>query len=184
MGVIEQISKTKVAYSRPGDNDTSLVIRDRDPNVRNNLFGTKGRQELEALYYALLGMLKFHRDDIVQNSKFDQSALDHLLTSLVSEDLQKIEETMARLAGEDNEQIKFEPIELRIILTDDYPRMSLFRKLGSDDSNETKSKSIGIYLFIEQVIAVLLYMNKNYDEMGTTKLTKFNPHVDDDFLDL
>ena len=182
MSAIEYISKTKVAYSHLGDNGASLVVRDRDQAVRNNLFGAKGKHELEALYYALLGMLKFHRDDIVQASKFDQSALDHLLTSLLSEDLQKIEETMGQLAGEDNEEIKFDPIELKMILTDEYPRMSLFRKVGSDDPSEPKS-STGIYLFIEQVIAVLLYMNKHYDGMGTTKLTKFSPHVGDDFLD-
>ena len=80
------LSKYRIAYTRPKDPKGSLVLRDTRDNS-NGLFGVKGIDKITELYYAMLSMLKANEKEIAAKSKYGQEK--KILALLEKADLEK-----------------------------------------------------------------------------------------------
>lgn len=170
-----KLSKTKVAYTRPGEENTLLIREQNLDKKKYTAFGAKGCDQLTKMYYAMLSLLKLHQKNIFENSKFQPHGLEHFLESLTEGDAQKISDIglFAHQA-----EIRVDQVQLRMIV-DGHPRMGFFLF----DSTGGSVPLTGIYLFVSEVTKLVKFMNEQYN-IGETHFTCFHLYDTDDFIDL
>ena len=111
------IGKTKVAYSRNGEEDT-LIVRDLYSGTRFDRFGVKGIAQLERVFYAILALMQDNRKTLLKRMRYGGDALRSLLGGLSNDDLEGMSTAHDALAP----AIK---IELKKIET--QPQLALFQ---------------------------------------------------------
>ncbi len=163
-------SKYRVAYTRSKDPKESLVLRDTRDNS-TGLFGVKGIDQITALYYAMLSMMKANEKKIEAKSKYGQEK--KLLALLEQADLEKMTEIEI---SADKAEIKVERLCLRFHL-DKQAQISLFLY----DPTEIKPLT-GVYLWTSEIVKLVKYMNTQFG-VGETPLPFINFKTDD-FLDM
>ncbi len=164
------LSKYRVAYTRSKDPKESLVLRDTRDNS-TGLFGVKGIDQITALYYAMLSMMKANEKKIEAKSKYGQEK--KLLALLEQADLEKMSEIGI---SADKAEIKVERLCLRFHL-DKQAQISLFLY----DPTEIKPLT-GVYLWTSEIVKLVKYMNTQFG-VGETPLPFINFKTDD-FLDM
>ena len=138
------LGKTKVAYSRRGEENDTLVLRDLSEHTRFDRFGVKGVQEIERIYYVMLNELKKKRENLVKGMRFGgDTRLCEMLDGLSEEDLEGM-----RAALEKTDD------QTRVVIKDfsGYYKLELLR------FSEEKLMN-GIYFFTEEVVKLVKHIN-------------------------
>ena len=73
------LSKTKVAYVRDDEDDTMLIRELNTDKKRYTVFGLKGYEQLEKMYYAMISLLKSHEQSIIKKGNFKYGELECFL---------------------------------------------------------------------------------------------------------
>ena len=159
------LSKTKRAHPRDGDETDTIVIRDESESAipRYRTFGVKGRANLENVYFGLMAVLDANPETIVKISEYKQERMKDLLQAINNVDQQKMK---AIAVKPDEERTRLDRVELRSVLTDSYPRLGLFL-YDQHDRIVT-----GIYLFVQEVVNLLQWMNQYYG-IGDTQFVTY-----------
>ena len=159
------LSKTKRAHPREGDAEDTIIIRDANEslNSRFRTFGVKGRENLENVYFGLIGMLAANRDTIINISQYKQVRMKQFLKEINNVDRQKIKDIIVK---PDMETIRMGEVELRSVLTDSYPRLGL----SLYDKNDCRITEM--HLFVPEVVSLLKWMNQYYG-IGDTRFVVY-----------
>ena len=165
------LSKTRSAYARVGEEMTTLIIRDSSVGCCK-VFGVKGRDNLCNLYYGILALLKANRGKILQKDVCKFAFLSHFLDSLGEEDVQEMDKLNVRAA---DEQLRVAHLRLMPITHDNHPRVGLYLY------DLTDMYVTATYLFVDQLVKLLKWMNQNQN-IGLTKFVTYDTS-NDDFLD-
>lgn len=81
-----QLGKSKVVYSRVGEEHDTLVIRDVSGRTVFDRYGIKSVKELERVLYTLLAILNEHRAILLKRMRYGGDGLRQLLDGLNCDD--------------------------------------------------------------------------------------------------
>ena len=141
------LGKTKVAYSRNGEEEDTLIIRELYSGTRFDRFGVKGIAQLERVFYAIVALVHGNRKTLQKQMRYGGDALRNLLDGLSEDDLDRMSTAHDALA-------KTIKIELKKIET--QPHLVLFQ---DDDDDEGKTLKNGIYLYVSEAVKLVKHMN-------------------------
>ena len=157
------LGKTKVAYSRSGEEEDTLIVRDLYSGTRFDRFGVKGSAQLERVFYAIVALVHGNRKTLLKRMRYGGDSLRNLLDGLSKDDLDRMSTARDALAP----TIK---IELKKIET--QPQLTLFQY---DDNDEGKALKNGIYLYVSEAVKLVKHMN---DVFAFSKSTCFSMFKD------
>ena len=140
------LGKTKVAYSRSGEEEDTLIVRDLYSGTRFDRFGVKGSAQLERVFYAIVALVHGNRKTLLKRMRYGGDSLRNLLDGLSKDDLDRMSTARDALAP----TIK---IELKKIET--QPQLAMFQY----DDDEDKALKNGIYLYVSEVVKLVKHMN-------------------------
>ena len=140
------LGKTKVAYSRSGEEEDTLIVRDLYSGTRFDRFGVKGTAQLERVFYAIVALVHDNRKTLLKRMRYGGDALRNLLDGLSKDDLDRMSTARDALAP----TIK---IELKKIET--QPQLAMFQY----DDDEDKALKNGIYLYVSEAVKLVKHMN-------------------------
>ena len=140
------LGKTKVAYSRSGEEEDTLIVRDLYSGTRFDRFGVKGTAQLERVFYAIVALVHGNRKTLLKRMRYGGDALRNLLDGLSKDDLDRMSTARDALAP----TIK---IELKKIET--QPQLAMFQY----DDDEDKTLKNGVYLYVSEVVKLVKHMN-------------------------
>ena len=140
------LGKTKVAYSRSGEEEDTLIVRDLYSGTRFDRFGVKGTAQLERVFYAIVALVHGNRKTLLKRMRYGGDALRNLLDGLSKDDLDRMSTARDALAP----TIK---IELKKIET--QPQLAMFQY----DDDEGKALKNGIYLYVSEAVKLVKLMN-------------------------
>ena len=170
------LSKTKVAYSRSGEEEDTLIVRDMYRGTRFDRFGVKGIAQLERVFYAIIGLMNEHRTMLLKRMRYGGDALWNLLDGLSDEDREGMRHALNSLEP----SIK---IELKKIET--CPQLALLQYKGDDDND--KSLKNGIYLYVGEAVKLVKHMNDVFafsksESLSMVKVAPVEKCANDDFF--
>ena len=154
------LGKTKVAYSRSGEEEDTLIVRDLYSGTRFDRFGVKGSAQLERVFYAIVALVHGNRKTLLKRMRYGGDSLRNLLDGLSKDDLDRMSTAHDALAP----TIK---IELKKIET--QPQLAMFQY--NDD--EDKALKNGIYLYVSEVVKLVKHMNDVFAFSKSTCLSMF-----------
>lgn len=168
------LAKTKVAYSRCGEGEDTLIVRDMYSGTRFDRFGVKGIARLERIFYTILATLSEHRTTLLKRMRYGGDALRNLLDGLSDEDRDGMSSAHDALTP----LIK---IELKKIET--CPQVAMLQYDDDDD----KSLKNGIYLYVSEVVKLVKHMNSVFafsksESLTMVKVVPIEKYTDDDFF--
>ena len=171
------LSKTKVAYSRSGEEEDTLIVRDMYRGTRFDRFGVKGIAQLERVFYAIIGLMNEHRTMLLKRMRYGGDALWNLLDGLSDEDREGMRHALNSLEP----SIK---IELKKIET--CPQLALLQYKDDDDDND-KSLKNGIYLYVGEAVKLVKHMNDVFafsksESLSMVKVAPVEKCANDDFF--
>ena len=140
------LGKTKVAYSRSGEEEDTLIVRDLYSGTRFDRFGVKGSAQLERVFYAIVALVHGNRKTLLKRMRYGGDSLRNLLDGLSKDDLDRMSTARDALAP----TIK---IELKKIET--QPQLAMFQY----DDDEDKTLKNGIYLYVSEAVKLVKHMN-------------------------
>ena len=140
------LGKTKVAYSRSGEEEDTLIVRDLYSGTRFDRFGVKGSAQLEHVFYAIVALVHGNRKTLLKRMRYGGDSLRNLLDGLSKDDLDRMSTAHDALAP----TIK---IELKKIET--QPQLAMFQY----DDDEGKALKNGIYLYVSEAVKLVKHMN-------------------------
>ena len=140
------LGKTKVAYSRSGEEEDTLIVRDLYSGTRFDRFGVKGSAQLERVFYAIVALVHGNRKTLLKRMRYGGDSLRNLLDGLSKDDLDRMSTARDALAP----TIK---IELKKIET--QPQLAMFQY----DDDEDKALKNGIYLYVSEAVKLVKHMN-------------------------
>ena len=156
------LGKTKVAYSRSGEEEDTLIVRDLYSGTRFDRFGVKGSAQLERVFYAIVALVHGNRKTLLKRMRYGGDSLRNLLDGLSKDDLDRMSTARDALAP----TIK---IELKKIET--QPQLAMFQY----DDDEDKALKNGIYLYVSEAVKLVKHMN---DVFAFSKSTCFSVFKD------
>ena len=170
------LSKTKVAYSRSGEEEDTLIVRDMYRGTRFDRFGVKGIAQLERVFYAIIGLMNEHRTMLLKRMRYGGDALWNLLDGLSDEDREGMRHSLNSLEP----SIK---IELKKIET--CPQLALLQY--KDDDDKDKSLKNGIYLYVGEAVKLVKHMNDVFafsksESLSMVKVAPVEKCANDDFF--
>ena len=177
------IGNSKVAYSREGDADDTLVARDLFEKSKYPLFGVKGTPILKSIFFAMLHEMKAFRKQISSSLKYEKKDFINTLDNMTAED----ELMMTTLCNggeeESRSEFEFESVKVRFTQEGLYPRFEL---INLEVKDERKVVKTAIHLFTSDAFKLLKYLQKLYNFSdnvilidGCTPIQKFD---NDDFF--
>ena len=92
------LGKTKVTYSRSGEEEDTLIVRDLYSGTRFDRFGVKGSAQLERVFYAIVALVHGNRKTLLKRMRYGGDALRNLLDSLSKDDLDRMSTARDALA--------------------------------------------------------------------------------------
>ena len=169
------LSKTQVVYSRHGDKDDTLIIRDLHPGVKFDRFGVKGVDQIERVCFVILSVLSEHRTTILKRMRFGGDALRNLLDGLSETD----REDMRSIREEFDKSTSTMKIGLKKL--DTCPQLEMLQY------NEDGKLANGVYVFIGGTVTLVKHMN-TLSEFSNSECLKFaekatiEKYTDDNFF--
>ena len=168
----KRLSKTRVVYSRHGEEEDTLVFRDLSTRSRFDHFGIKGIDELKWAFFFILGTMSEHQTTLF-DGRDDRDDLHNLLEGLDNEDQ---DEMRVALDNPIASSIKISAENL-----DTYPQLRLVRH---DVDGKLKN---GIYLFASDAVKLVKHMNNVFKFsksacLSSTKITSIEKYTDDYFF--
>ena len=172
------LAKTKVVYSRRGDAEDTLIVRDLYTGASHfDRFGVKGVDHLERLFHVILSTLSEHRTTLLKRMRFGGDALRDLLDGLSGEDRDAMRAALK--CYNDNTILPTIKIEMENLET--YPQLKLWQY--ADD----KIVKNGIYLFVGEAVKLVQHMNTVFafsksDCLTLIEATPIEKYTDDQFF--
>ena len=168
------LGKTKVAYSRSGEEEDTLIVRDLYSGTRFDRFGVKGTAQLERVFYAIVALVHGNRKTLLKRMRYGGDSLRNLLDGLSKDDLDRMSTARDALAP----TIK---IELKKIET--QPQLAMFQY----DDDEDKALKNGIYLYVSEVVKLVKHMNDVFafsksESLSMVKVAPVEKCANDDFF--
>ena len=170
------LGKTKVAYSRSGEEEDTLIVRDLYSGTRFDRFGVKGSAQLERVFYAIVALVHGNRKTLLKRMRYGGDSLRNLLDGLSKDDLDRMSTARDALAP----TIK---IELKKIET--QPQLAMFQY----DDDEDKALKNGIYLYVSEAVKLVKHMKDVFAFSKSSCLsvfkeapTKVEKYTSDDFF--
>ena len=168
----KRLSKTKVVYSRRGEEEDTLIFRDLYPHTVFDHFGIKGIDELKWAFFFILGTMSEHQTTLF-DGRDDRDDLHNLLEGLDNEDQ---DEMRGALDNPIASSMKISAENL-----DTYPQLRLMRH-----SVDGKVKN-GVYLFMSDVVKLVKHMNNVFKFsksacLSSTKTVSIEKYTDDYFF--
>ena len=72
-----------VAYSRKGEEEDTLIIRELSNRSSFDHFGVKGVAELERLFYSILGLLNSHLELLAKRARFGEGCFFQIIKTII-----------------------------------------------------------------------------------------------------
>lgn len=167
------LAKTKVVYSRRGDEADTLVVRDLYPGARFCRFGMKGSEQLEQIFYIILGMLNEHRATLLKRMRFGGDTLRELLDGLSDADRDGMRKALE--GYNTNTVLSTKKIELKKL--DTFPQFELLQY-------KTDGKTAdGIYLFASEAVKLVKHMNTVFSISKSECLSFAKEESNEDYTD-
>ena len=168
----KSLGRTKVVYSRRGEEKDTLIVRDMYGDTCFDRFGVKGVTQLERVFYAIISVLSEHRTMLLKRMRYGGDALWNLLDGLSDNDRDEMKNALEAIAP----TMK---IELKKIET--YPQLTLFQY------NDDKTLKNGIYLYVGEAVKLVKHMNDLFtfsksESLSTLKVTPIKKYENDDFF--
>ena len=170
----KRLSKTKVVYSRRGEEEDTLIFRDLYPHTVFDHFGIKGIDELKWAFFFILGTMSEHQTTLL-DGRDDRDDLHNLLEGLDNEDQDEM-----RAALENDNPIA-SSMKISAENLDTYPQLRLVRH---DVDGKLKN---GIYLFASDAVKLVKHMNNVFKFsksacLSSTKTVSIEKYTDDYFF--
>ena len=143
------LAKTKVAYSRRGEEKDTLIVRDLYTGTRFDRFGVKGDDQLEQIFHVILGVLNVHRATLLKRMCFGGDALREMLDGLSDSDHEAMRTALEGYYS--NTVLSTKKIELKKL--DTFPQLELLQY----EADGTLAN--GIYLFVSEAVKLVKHMN-------------------------
>ena len=171
------ISVRKTAYESAEVDEMNFIVR-TTAEANFSSFGVRGQENVTRAFYAMLTLLERHRELFISKCKYGAKGLVALLASISEEDRVKMEQ----LSLIDDTTVTINDDARAQLSYTDIPQISLF-KLSATDSKGEQEIRAGIYLFANELVKLIKYLNATHG-ISTTVLTKNPPlpHLSD--LDL
>ena len=97
------LGKSKVVYSRRGEEDDTLIVRDLGERTAFDHFGVKGLADLERLFYAMLGAMNAQRTVLEERARFgDGKELRKLFDGMSDDDREMMQSALDALCNDDD----------------------------------------------------------------------------------
>lgn len=152
------LTKQVVAYSRRGEEEDTLIIRDLSNRSAFDHFGVKGIANLERLFFTTLGLMNEHCAVLAKRARYGEGEdLRQLFCGLNDDDREKMRCALAAMNA-DNDKRKRVGVVVDLKRMDTCPQLTMFRY---NDSGEGKLQ-YGIYLFVRPAIKLVRYMNTRF----------------------
>ena len=113
----KRLSKTKVVYSRRGEEEDTLVFRDLSTRTHFDHFGIKGIDELKWTFFFILSTMSEHHIKLL-DGRNDRDDLRNLLEGLDNEDQDEMRATLA-----DNDNPITSSMKISAANLDTYPQL-------------------------------------------------------------
>ena len=162
------ISIKKAAYENSEVSETNFIVR-TTAEANFSSFGIRGQENFVRAFYAMLTLLERHRELFISKCKYGAKEIAALLASVSEEDRAKMEQlslidgTTVIINDEARAQLSYS----------DIPQISLF-KLSAKDSKGEQEIRAGIYLFANELVKLIKYLNSTH-EISSTVLSKNPP---------
>ena len=142
----KKLSRSKVMYSRRGDEADTFIIRDLYPSAQFDRFGIKGIEKLKWTFYRILSMMNEKQSVLMENNKSDVGidGLSKLLDSLDQEDRDEMMKTID-MCGNGSMTISWNSLS-------SFPQLKMLQYIDEKVAN-------GIYLFASDALKAIRHMN-------------------------
>ena len=172
------LARNKVAFSRVKDPNDTLVLRDISSKTVYDHFGVKGQADIEAVFYAILAILKSYAAEILPNLQFDQKLLNDLLAKMSREDAATVISLIKE--SENADTFTFQSCKVCYV-SKEFPVIGLFNLTGNGDVKN------GLYLFTSEAIKLLKHIVKYFHVSENPALidaptANIESYKDDDFF--
>ena len=150
------LGKTIVAYSRRGEEDDTLIVRDLSKRTTFDHFGVKGLADLERLFYTILGVLNAQRAELVKRARFGEGDdLRKLLDGISDDDREKMQYALDAVRNDKGDDNRRSGTRVQLTKIDTCPQLELVR--FADDQLK-----FGVYLFMHGTIKLVRHMNTTF----------------------
>ena len=161
------LSHTKVAYSREGEADDTLVVRDVSKRTTFTSFGVRGVDKITDLFFTILAILRAHRNEILPALTVrHREAMESVLDGLSDDDMLEIDGVRGGGDDEDddddygNNAVKINLGGVMVMLTlDGLPRRLVLFTMNAVDGGDKTGVKTGVYLFPSEAIKLVRHMN-------------------------
>lgn len=159
------LSHTKVAYSREGEADDTLVVRDVSKSTTFTSFGVLDVDNIADLFFAILAILRAHRNEILPALTVrHREAMESVLDGLSDDDMLEIDGVRGGGDDEDddygNNAVKINLGGVMVMLTlDGLPRRLVLFTMNAVDGGDKTGVKTGVYLFPGEAIKLVRHMN-------------------------
>ena len=155
------LSKSKVVYANSEYNQPNIIIRSVD-DMRFSAFPCVDLANMKRVFYGILSLLDRNRVTFLERSKFGVQALSTLLKKLSEQDRVEMNKFPPNDAGDSI----FITSVVNVRVSDgDVPQIALL-KYGIDEDGDSIIVC-GIYLFTNEVVKLVKYMNKLHKHSDT-----------------
>lgn len=170
------LAKTKVVYSRRGEEKDTLVVRDLFPRARFDRFGIKGIDQLKRIFYIILGTASEHRTTLLKRMRYGGDAFRSLLDGLSNDDREGM-----RTALDDVDNSITPSMKITLKNLETYPQLELLQY----DADGTLAN--GIYLYVGEAVKLVKHMNSVFafsksDCLSFVKAAPIKKYTDDNFF--
>ena len=85
-----KLSKNKFAYCREGEKEVNLIIRDIKEDIKFPVFGVRGKDIVDFIFYSTLAILDAHKEDFAAQNQFGGEKLYSLLQRIPPDDREQM----------------------------------------------------------------------------------------------
>ena len=150
------LAKWIVAYSRRGEEEDTLIIRELSNRSSFDHFGVKGVAELERLFFSSLGLLNEQRTVLTKRARFGEGEdLRQLCEGISDDDRAKMRCALDALNSDSGKRGR-RGLTVQLKKMDTCPQLALLRY---DDDNQLK---YGLYMFVRPAITLVRYLNTRF----------------------
>ena len=170
----KRLSKTRVVYSRHGEEEDTLIFRDLSTRSHFDHFGIKGIDELKWAFFFILGTMSEHQTTLL-DGRDDCDDLHNLLEGLDNEDQDEMR------AALDNDNPIASTMKISAENLDTYPQLRLVQH---DVDGKLKN---GVYRFMSDAVKQVEHMNNVFKFsksacLLSTKTASIEKYTDDYFF--
>ena len=179
------LAKWLVAYSRRGEEEDTLILRELSNRSSFDHFGVKGIAELKRLFYTSLGLLHEQLVALTKRARFGEGEdLRQLFEGISDDDREEMRCALDEVNSSSGKRGR-RGVTVQLKKMDTCPQLSL---LYFDDNNQLL---YGIYMFVRPAIKFVRYLNTRFSFSKSeclsltgkkNEMSVLEKYVDDNFF--